>query len=149
MSTLEINIDNYITEEEKKQIAKETFQQACFMHFKDEDSVKRIISNSAYDIVYKMVDEHFNLDLELFFEDKIVEIINKMDWFHLFKKPDSWSCESNSAYQILEKTLLDNKDIIERNVKKHLPEATMQAIKADLKEYIQGAVNRHYDELEA
>lgn len=149
MSTLEINIDDYITEEEKKQIAKETFQQACFMHFKDEDSVKRIISNSAYEIVYKMVDEQFHFGLDLTLEAKVVEIINSMNWFHLFKKPDTWSRESNSAYQILEKALLDNKELIERNVKEHLPEATIQAIKADLKEYIQNAVNRHYDELEA
>ncbi len=148
MSTLEINIDDYITEEEKKEITKEAFQQACFMHFKDEDSVKRIISNSAYDIVYKLVDEQFHFGLDLTLEANIVQIINKMDWFHLFKKPDAWSRESNSAYQILEKALLDNKELIERNVKEHLPEATMKALKADLKEYIQDSVNRHYDVLE-
>jgi hypothetical protein len=149
MNTLEINIDEYITEEEKKLIAKEAFKEACWLKFKDENAVQRIITNSAYDIVYKMVDEHFNLNLELMFEDKVVETINTMNWFHLFKKPDAWSRESNSAYQILERALLDNKELIESNVKEHLPEATMQAIKADLKGYIQGAVNRHYDGLEA
>jgi len=149
MSTLEINIDEYITEDEKKLIAKEAFKEACWLKFKDENTVERIITNSAHDIVYKMVDEHFNLDLELMFEDKVVEIINTMNWFHLFKRPDVWSRESNSAYQILEKALLDNKELIESTVKEHLPEATIQAIKIDLKDYIQDAVNRHYDGLEA
>jgi hypothetical protein len=148
MSTLEINIDEYITEEEKKLIAKEAFKEACWLKFKDEDTVKRIISNSAYDIVYRMVDESFNMELEYFLQDRVVELVKNLSEYHLFKRPDAWSRESNSAYQILERALIDNKGLIESVVKEKLPEATMQAIKADLKEYIQDAVNRHYDGLE-
>ncbi len=149
MSTLEINIDDYITEEEKKQIAKEAFKEACKLRFKDEDTVKRIIANSAYDIVYRMVDESFNIELEYFLQDRVIELVKNLNEYHLFKRPDAWSRESNSAYQILERILLDNKGLIESTVVEKLPEATMQAIKADLKVYIQEAVNRHYDGFEA
>jgi hypothetical protein len=148
MSTLEINIDEYITEAEKKELAQEAFKEACMLKFKDEDSVKRIISNSAYDIVYRMVDESFNIELEYFLQDRVVELVKNLSEYSLFQKPNAWSRESNSAYQILERTLIDNKELIESTVVEHLPEATIQAIKADLKEYIQDAVNRHYNEVD-
>lgn len=147
MSTLEINVDDYLSEDEKTQITVNAFREACFKHFKDEDSVKRIISNSAYDIVYRMVDESFNIELEYFLQARVVELVKNLSEYNLFQKPNAWSRESNSAYQILERALIDNKELIESKVKEHLPEATMQAIKADLKEYIQEAVNRHYDGL--
>lgn len=148
MSTLEINIDDYITEEEKKLIAKEAFKEACWLKFKNENEVQRIIENSAYGIVYKMVDETFDKNLTTVLTDKVQHLILNMQQYNLFRKPDVWSREPNSAYQILERALLDNKELIESQVKEHLPEATMQAIKLDLKEYIQGAVNRHYDGLD-
>jgi hypothetical protein len=145
MSTLEININEYITEEEKKLIAKEAFKEACWLKFKDENAVQRIIENSAYGIVYKMVDETFDKNLTTVLTDKVQHLILNMQQYNLFRKPDVWSREPNSAYQILERILLDNKDLIESTVVEKLPEATIQAIKADLKEYIQNAVNRHYD----
>jgi hypothetical protein len=149
MNTLEINIDEYITEEEKKLIAKEAFKEACWLKFKDENQVQRIIENSAYGIVYKMVDDTFDNNLTIVLTDKVQHLILNMQQYNLFRKPDVWSTEPNSAYQILERALIDNKELIESTVRDNLPEATMQAIKIDLKDYIQGAVNRHYDGLEA
>jgi hypothetical protein len=37
---------------------------------------------------------------------------------------------------------------LEINIDAYITEATIQAIKIDLKEYIQGAVNRHYEGLD-
>lgn len=89
-NTIVIDIDEYLSENERKEIAKEAFKDACIGKFKDESEVKRIISNSAYDIVYDLVDKQFDIKLETILKDKVHEIVTNLTAFNIFKKPDAW-----------------------------------------------------------
>lgn len=141
-------IDDLLTENERKEIAREAFKEACIVKFKDESEVKRIISNSSYDIVYNLVDKQFDLKLETILKDKVHEIVTNLTTFNIFKRPDAWSQETNCGYQILNRAINDNKELIYNIVKDNIPDNVVKSIKEDLKYYIQEAVNNYYDKTE-
>lgn len=113
---IKVNIEEYLDEDELKAIAKDQFIYMLSAHLKDEKSVERILSNLCYQMVYDKVDEVAGVTMEEYLPKKVEKIIRNLTNFHLFNKPDAWSKETNSGYQILEKTLIDNKDLISQRV---------------------------------
>jgi len=113
---MNIKIEDYLDGDEIKEIAREAVSANFSKHFIDEKSVERILSNLAYDLVYQKVDEVGGQALNEYLPSKVKEIIEGLTEFNLFKKPDAWSRESNSGYQILERALLENKELISQKV---------------------------------
>lgn len=128
--TIEINCKDYLTEEEMKRIATEVFMEKCNNFLNNENDIKRIISNSSYDIVYKMVDETISEDLDAMLSNKVCEIVNSMTVFNVFKEPSVWDKAPNSMYKILERELLSRKSELGDVVIKSLQKAPKQYTRA-------------------
>lgn len=114
MTEITINIDDYLTEDEKKAIAINEFTAACRQRASND--FERIITNSAYNAVWKAVDECFDGNSADMLKGKIVEIIKDMTAFNVFKKPDVWDNQGNDAYSVLLDLVKSNQSMINEKV---------------------------------
>jgi len=124
----DINIDNYLTEEEKVEIAREAFREHCVK--RSQQDFERIITNSAYHVIWEAVEESFDGDLEEVLKKKVYQIIEDMDNFNVFRTPNVWDRIPNTPFHILLETVKDNKDLIDTKVKQAVGSLT----KKDMKE---------------
>lgn len=126
---MDINIDDYITEEEKRQIAIDTFTAQCRKHT-DED-FERIISNSAYAVVWKAVDECLDDKATEILREKVVGLIKDMTIFQVFSKPNAWDRVENQAYGVLMDSVRKNKPLLDNAIEFGVNNLTRKQ-KADL-----------------
>lgn len=124
-TTIEIDINDYITEEEKKEIAIQTFaNQVKKELFKSSEGtiqsdseIQRIIGNISYEIVMQQVQKHIP-DCEKMIKEKTIETLNKADFsYHLFKKKDAWDREESLAIVYMNEAIKQSKDIFQNRIK--------------------------------
>ena len=84
---MKINIEEYLTEEEMKEIAQQEFRK-CISH-QSKESLERIINNSAYQVVWSAVDESLDGEAIGILKEKVIEIIGDMSAFNVFATPRS------------------------------------------------------------
>ncbi|MCP4336425.1 MAG: hypothetical protein GY679_01080 [Mycoplasma sp.] len=141
---MEIDVKDYLDKKEMKYLASKAFMLSCQKHFEEENNIKRIISNSAYDIVYKMVDESLNEDLKDIVTEKVKDIIADFSLYNVFKKPDAWDNEPNGAYKHLQKCIESHYPEIKTTVKKlvegNVESETLLYLKEDIAKIVQESV---------
>jgi len=142
---MEINIEEYLSEEEIKQIIISKLKESVV--FDNEEDIKRIISNTAYNLVWEKVGDVFNESIEVVLRDKIKDIISGMSEYSIFKKPDAWDREPNSAYKFLQKCIDEEKDNIKNIVKTNLPVDVIRQLKEEMTDLIQESIKEFYKEM--
>ena len=124
-----IEIDDYLTEEEKKQIAIDVFRDACRQ--RTAADFERIITNSAHDVVWKTMDEFCDKSVIASLKNKIRSIIGDLTAFNVFRKPDALGRDANGPYEILVQCVQENKPLISEKVEKaihQLPNKEMRPL---------------------
>ena len=113
---MEINIEDYLSHDEVKEIVIDRIRAEVAKLFNDEENAKRILSNLSYQIVFDEVDKIIPNSKDVICQ-KTVNVINSKDFsFNVFRKGDAWS-KASSAYLIMENTIKENKHLIEEKVK--------------------------------
>lgn len=141
---MNIDIESYLSHEEIKEIVREEVKIRAKSALAKEEDIKRIVSNASYDIVWKMIDDVYDLDLKQVLKCRVKSVIEDLTGFDLFKKPDAWSRETNSAYDHLKKCIDDNKNVISRIVSSSVESQTIEALKGGIGEYIIEAIQEIY-----
>ena len=141
---MEIDIKEYLSYSDLKEIAREQMSVLVAAHLKDEEAVKRIISNTAYELIYKMVDDVLDSKLEELLRDKVAELVSSMTTYNIFNKPDAWSRETNTAYDILRKAVLDNEKRIQGIVSDNIDRQALAIMKEDIREIVRDKVLEYY-----
>ena len=72
MSELTINVDDYLSESDKRRIVTDAFSAAAAAHAQKD--FERIISNSAYYLVGEIVDQHFDGSMVATLKDKAISV---------------------------------------------------------------------------
>lgn len=87
---VEINIADYLDHETLKSIATDTFKSLINHSMYTEGDAKRILSNSAYDIVSDILEKRYEMNLEFELVNKCLKIINDENSvkFELFRDYD-------------------------------------------------------------
>ena len=112
MST-EINISDYLSEQEMREIAIEQFKNSLKM--RDEKTIERIFSNSIYREVENQIDRALPWTMKRYLEDKIPKIINNISFCDIFNPPSVWDNEKRVGYRELEAVINNSKqDILNR-----------------------------------
>ncbi len=137
---MEIDIEKYLSEESIQRIAEDVLREKFYKKFDSEEELQRILSNCAYELIYKMVDKTLNKNLEDVLAEKVEKIFNKLDSFHIFKEPDVWNRDSNKAYKHLESCVREHYDTIKEVVGKTILKDTKQALKSNVKGYVNSAM---------
>jgi hypothetical protein len=113
-----INLDDYITEEEKKQIAIDLFKNEVLAEIRK--APERIFSNAAYHVVFQMVNDSIDGDTAEIIRAKAVQIIDGLSEQAVFRKADAWHNKESEAYRILNATVIKNQEVLERKIVEHL-----------------------------
>jgi hypothetical protein len=110
-----INIDDYLSEEEKHSIAKEVFIEQC--RKRSADDFERIITNSAYHVVWDSMDEFCDKSVMAKLRNKVRNIIDGLTEFTVFRQPDAWHKRENTPYSVLLESVRENKPLLDQKVK--------------------------------
>ncbi|MFY2819694.1 hypothetical protein ACOTI2_08220 [Achromobacter xylosoxidans] len=114
MTDITINIDDYLSDEDKRQIARDEFRAACAR--RSADDFERILSNAAYELVQKEVDAAFGGDMASVVRTKAIEVINKLSDFTVFRRPDVWDREPSKGWTCLQETIEEAKPAMAERV---------------------------------
>ena len=97
-----IKVEDYLSEEEIKDIAKEQIACAIREKFKKESDIERIITNLSYEFLFNAVSESIG-------EDSLVRYL-------IWRKKDAWENEQSPAVDIMYQAIKDNHELIENRV---------------------------------
>lgn len=114
MSELTIDIDSYLTEEDKRSIAREEFREVCRQ--KSREDFERILKNSAYDMVRLEVDAAFDGKMVETVKENAVKIISELSSYSVFTPPSAWERAPSKGWENLQKAVEDNRDRINERV---------------------------------
>ena len=113
---IEININDYISEDEKKEIAINAFKESIYQQLANGNTIEAILSNAAYLAVFKAINEVAEKSEEIIIE-KTKKIINENNFSHYAfrygwqdKQPISF------ASNLLEKTIKDNEELFKEKI---------------------------------
>jgi hypothetical protein len=123
-TTIVINIDDYLSESEKKQYAVEAFKESI-KHgmFKGKEGIQldseiqRVIGNISHSIVMEAVQEYIPNSEELI-KQKTLDIIKSSDFsYQLFKKKDAWDKEESLAITYMREVISQSKSEFQEKIR--------------------------------
>lgn len=136
---MEINIKDYMTNDEIRNIVITETQLAVQRYF-TEYNIEIILSNLSYEIVTNMVNEQLkkeNVNYDDYITKKVLEVIDSLTAFTVFRKKDGYSCNEDSVgRQLLDKACIDNKDTINNKVVEIINNIDLDDIRNEVVEII-------------
>lgn len=138
MTDININIDDYISDQEKKDIALSAFRSACERVSAKE--FERILSNAGYHLVEKEVDAAFDGGMREEVKKKSIEVIKGLTAYSVFRPKDVWHNEPSKAWNALESAIEDNKDAIRDRVGELVQEIDAEDIRQLLEDRLVGEI---------
>jgi hypothetical protein len=132
---MELKIEDYLSEEEIKEIAKEEVTRQVRQAIRKDD-LDRIISNSAYNFIWKAVDEQIDENLIDIIKEKTIKIINELSSYCIFRQRDAWQNEDSKAYTYVQQAIEDNKEVIFNRVKESMMNINTEVIMDRLNDLI-------------
>ena len=114
--TLEINIHDYLTEEEIKDECRAAVRQDVHNQLRTESDIQRFLTNSSYHFVWEAVDELCPEDMREIIAAKIPEIVSDLSSFSVFRPKNAWDRDESKGWTILQSVLSESKPLIEKRV---------------------------------
>jgi transcription termination factor NusB len=122
-----INLEDYLSEDDKIAIAKDAFREHCAKMVQKD--FERIITNSAYHVIWEAVAEQFDGDLEETLKSNVYDIINDMSAFTVFRTHNAWNRTANTPFETLCNSVKANKDLLDAKVKQAIGNLTKKDMK--------------------
>jgi hypothetical protein len=113
--TVTFNVSDYLSEDEMKNIAAQEFRAACANS--SSKNFERIISNSAYDLVGELVDQHFDGKLVEVLKANTIKVIEGLSSHTVFSPPSAWDRAASKGFEHLQSLLDENKPMIEHRLR--------------------------------
>ena len=114
MSEITVNIDEFLTDDDKREIAKSAFREAA--ERRSNKDFERILSNAGYALVQQEVDAVFDGEMASVVRDKAIEVIRAMSSITVFKRPDAWDREASKGWMHLQSAMDEAKPLIAERV---------------------------------
>lgn len=113
-----IKIEDYLSEEEIKDIAKEQIACAIREKFKKESDIERIITNLSYEFLFKAVSESIGEDSFEKIKNTVVSLLEDDSHirYSIWRRKDAWENEQSPAVDIMYQAIKDNHELIENRV---------------------------------
>lgn len=122
---IKINIDDYLSEDEKKELVIDTFKEQVRIELfksrtgtiQSDSEIQRIIGNITSQIVMNEVQKYIP-ECEQMIKEKTIEALNKDNYaYYVFKKKDAWDKEESLAVSYMNETIRDCKQIFQERIK--------------------------------
>jgi hypothetical protein len=119
---MEINIKDYLNEDEIKDLLKDELRRQVRDYFKSEDNANRLLINLSYDIVTNEVNKIVPNFQEVI-NKKVASLVTEKDLsYHLFNFDYNSGVAKSLGAKIIEQTIKENEAIIKDNVLKSILE---------------------------
>lgn len=123
-TTITIDINDYLSESEKKEYAIEAFKEVIKKGmFNDKEGIQldreiqRVIGNISHSIVMDEVQKYIP-NCEELIKQKVLKILNEDSLtYQVFKKKDAWENKESLAITYMEQTIRENKELFQRRIK--------------------------------
>jgi len=112
-------IEQYLSDEEKKDIALRVFEEKLRTSFNTTEA-ERVVTNMAYKLAEKLVSDNIGEQFQEAIEDKLPEIINDLSSYTVFSRGDNYGAfrkEPTLAWKIVDDWVKKNNAQIEDRVK--------------------------------
>lgn len=128
---LEINIEDYLTIDEIKDVIRDEFAASVAKTLSKETDLTRIIGNIAHEIVFDEVKKYIPEFKELLVNNvkKLIEEQN-FQWY-MFRGKDVWDKEEGPGLTIIKKTLNSNKETIKKRIEDDINNFDIKALISD------------------
>lgn len=128
---LEINIEDYLTIDEIKDVIRDEFAASVAKTLSKETDLTRIIGNIAHEIVFNEVKKYIPEFKELLVKNvkKLIEEQN-FQWY-MFRGKDVWDKEEGPGLTIIKETLNSNKGAIKKRIEDEINNFDIKALISD------------------
>lgn len=128
---LEINIEDYLTIDEIKDVIRDEFAASVAKTLSKETDLTRIIGNIAHEIVFDEVKKYIPEFEELLVENvgKLIEEKN-FEWY-MFRSKDVWGIEEGPGLTIIKEILNSNKEAIKKRIEDDINNFDIKALISD------------------
>ena len=135
---IEINIEDYITEEEKKEMVLNAYQNAIYekMRYMKEDE---FLANVGYEVIFKAVDEMLGEDRKII-EEKVKELIGNFSSFDVFR--DRNYGKPSKGYLMIEEAVESNRELINKRVKSLITEMSDESFKYKIEDMLNEEIHK-------
>lgn len=138
MSELTINVDDYLSESDKRRIVTDAFSAAAAAHA--QKGFERIISNSAYYLVGEIVDQHFDGNMVATLKDKAISVINNLSSSTVFSPPNAWDRAASKGFEHMQSALDELKPMIHQRVHDLIARYSSEELRSLIEEQIGDAI---------
>lgn len=135
MSTVEINLDDYLSSEAKAEIAEAEFRQALRDKLRESGGVDRILSNISYYALYDLIDtnvENGGEKLREQIRDRAFKFINKGRNYGIFRPRTHWEGES-AATKIVNELIAEKRDLLRARALQLIETMPLSEIRDEIK----------------
>jgi hypothetical protein len=133
---ININIEDYLTPEEIKNECKEAVRGVIYTQYgKSENELDRLLINLSYRYVFNMVDKAVDGNLETIIKEKVIEIINDLSPYCVFRSSDYGSTESK-GYKIIEEEVEKQRNHIRQKIYEVIEQYDFQSLKSRISDMI-------------
>lgn len=116
---IEINIEDYLSEEEIKEICKDHVKSILKFQIKDPE---RILSNMAYYSAFAICDSILTPEMMEIVRNKTVKVIKDPTSYNIFRKKNAWENEDSPAYLEVKRSIEEHKHLISPLIKRTIEE---------------------------
>ena len=123
---IEININDYLSEEEKKELVIQTFKETVKRELLDgkldntiqsDSEIQRVIGNISHHIVMKEMQTYIP-EFEQMIKEKVRKTLTTEDFtYQIFKKKDIWDNHESLAITYLNETVRSCKETFQNRIK--------------------------------
>lgn len=144
---MNFDIEEYLTEEDKKRIAQEVFRGYVSKQLNTETDLQRFISNTAYKLVSDHCDTLLTTSMESLLKSNVTKVVNGLTEYTVFRKPNVWDDGTNGMYNFLAQCLDEHKPRIKEIVAERVDKESLETIKGEMKHLVVEAVQNIYKEI--
>ena len=108
---MEIRIDEYLSKDEIVETIRYRLDDVI------RKDAERILSNTAYAVVFEAVDKALDNKAKDIIKEKVLDCINNLSEFDVFRRANAWDKESSVGQEIVDNALFDNTSEIYGRVK--------------------------------
>ena len=108
---IKINVEDYLDKEEIKELISYEISKSA------KNDAERILSNTAYGVVFDAVNKALDGQMQETIKAKVVEIINELSDFNVFRSTDAWGNPETVGTKILNEAIEENRQAIKEKVK--------------------------------
>jgi hypothetical protein len=139
---LEINVKDYLSESELKEICRDAVRERVSALLCKEGDIDRFLTNASFHLVWDAVNEKCPDNMLEKITEKIPGIVEKLSSWDVFRAPDAWGREANKGWTLLQKALSDSEPLIKERVIELIRQIDMETIKYVINEHVDNVIDK-------